>query len=107
MARSRRDTGSHLTSRSGAEHRWTTLADCGTRHPASLAQRSGGRARRGDPLSMFDRLGDEMERLFESFGFGRMFPSLGRPTGGLGFGPGRGLATRGDLPGVWAPLVEV
>ena len=54
----------------------------------------------GGPLSMMRRLTDEMDRLFESFGMGRGFPS---PFGGI---QGELRGSRG-LQSLWSPSVDV
>jgi HSP20 family protein len=60
------------------------------------------------PFSMMQRLSDEMDRLFESFGMGRGFPSLwGSSSGGFGAGQ-RGLPGGFQgLQSLWSPSVDV
>ncbi|MGE5168959.1 MAG: Hsp20/alpha crystallin family protein [Rudaea sp.] len=54
----------------------------------------------GGPFSIMRRLSDEMDRLFESFGFGRAFPSSRQGGWDVGeYGE--------NLPSMWSPHIEV
>ena len=56
---------------------------------------------RDSPFSLMDRFADEMDRIFENFGFGhgRLAPFVGRGFGQRAFGEG-GMQT-------WSPSIEV
>jgi HSP20 family protein len=59
-----------------------------------------GSTRLGNPLTMLDRFADEMERVFEDFGFGRSWLS---PRSGRSWSSAP-LRTTGTI---WAPDIEV
>lgn len=75
---------------------------------SSAAGRSSGLSRRdpfglgslGNPFAMMQSLANEMDRLFESFGFGRSNRLFDRPSGG-------GLQGWGQGGGLWSPQIEV
>jgi HSP20 family protein len=47
------------------------------------------------------RLNDDLDRLFENFGFGRLFPETDLPTGVARFGAEQGV------PALWSPHIEM
>jgi HSP20 family protein len=73
--------------------------------PAGVARREGGEIVRRDPwesrgpIGMLERFADEMDRVFDDFGFGRAW--LSRPGRGWA-----GLRGRGKIDS-WIPAVEV
>ena len=76
---------------------------------SAAAGRSSGLSRRepfglgsslGNPFAMMQSFADEMDRLFESFGFGRLGRQAGGGSGLLGQGQGQG-------GGLWSPQIEV
>jgi len=52
----------------------------------------------GGPFQLISRLSDEMDRIFEGFGFGPSWPRIGGQSSGRG---GQGLRT------LWAPHIEL
>jgi HSP20 family protein len=68
----------------------------------SMSPYSGYSGYGSGPFSVMRRISDEMDRLFENFGFGRsLFPSEGRQGGFDAGGYGEGT------PSMWSPHVEV
>ena len=54
----------------------------------------------GSPFRLMRRLNDDLDRLFENFGLGRLFPETHLPTGVARFGQEGGLA-------LWSPHIEM
>ena len=55
----------------------------------------------GSPFRLMRRLNDDLDRLFENFGFGRLFPETNLPTGVARFGGQEGV------PALWSPHIEM
>ena len=55
----------------------------------------------GSPFRLMRRLNDDLDRLFENFGIGRLFPETNWPTGIARFGPQEGVPT------LWSPHIEM
>lgn len=63
----------------------------------------------GNPFLLMQRMAEDMDRLFEQFGFGRMgLGTLPAPGSLLGLEPWRGTSRVGRTePALWSPQVEV
>ena len=55
----------------------------------------------GSPFRLMRRLNDDLDRLFENFGVGRLFPETNWPTGIARFGVQEGAST------LWSPHIEM
>ena len=55
----------------------------------------------GSPFRLMRRLNDDLDRLFENFGLGRLFPETTWPTGIARFGVQEGQ------PALWSPHIEM
>jgi HSP20 family protein len=63
----------------------------------------GTRSLAGSPFAMFDRIADEIDRVFDDFGFGRGWM---RPRFGRELMPGR-MSRAGGAVEMWTPPLEV
>lgn len=88
----------------GAESRQEDRAKLSRSTPPAdrgMSRRDPWRESLGNPFAMMQSFAQEMDRLFESFGFGRS-----SRLGGLDR-RGGGSAERSQAPGLWAPQIEV
>jgi HSP20 family protein len=55
----------------------------------------------GSPLGLMQRLSEDMDRLFENFGLGSVFPRTTWPAGGARYG------AQESMPTLWSPHIEM
>jgi HSP20 family protein len=73
----------------------------------SASRGRGGLSAFGDPLSVLQQMAEDMDRLFDHFGFGGLIQNPQRSLGSSGGGSQRQLARSGPQSEIWAPQMEV